>query len=417
MVVEIMARQSNEGIEEDHPKNPARIINNISESFLRIFQYCLEFNALTNMGLCIFQDLFVTRSVYLLDRGFLNATAIYSIGMASSLVAMLYFRNANKFKASDANEFIQKMKKMRNSGLIAIFIQAILVSAGTFFVLWITFPDSIAVYNPFEKSINMRGLTYLDGWIIFSLSFVIVAALVFNSLFFTIPNTATMKSMHESAKVCFTLNILKSDFWSCFATVIPMTVFFVILYVNFRKANIFGICMEYIGIVVFSQIIQFFQNFRSIYQFYLALLMCSRQEFQNANSNFTDVINCCKFFAKFSNGVSLFILKILVFVILVDAFNINVVKNIVVIDPYYILGVVFGCIVVYCLTSLDIRTVEVYTKFLLQRIKRSILKRIHDEDYEPPIEDIALDMTHNALMNQLLTYYIPVLSANRRLPS
>ena len=95
--------------------------------------------------------------------------------------------------------------------------------------------------------------------------------------------------------------------------------------------------MEYIGVIVFSQIIQFFQNFRSIYQFYLSLLMCSRQEFQSSNSNFTDVINCCKFFSKFSNGVTLFVLKVLVFVILVDAFNINVVSSIVVIDPYYIL--------------------------------------------------------------------------------
>lgn len=409
MVVEILARQSNEGIEEDHPKNPARIMNDISESFLRIFQYCLEYNALTNMGLCIFQDLFVTRSVYLLDRGFLNSTAIYSIGMASSLVAMLYFRRANKFKASDANEFIHKMKKMRFNGIIAILIQAVLVSIGCFCVLWITFPDSIAIYDPFTKSINKRGIVYFDAWIIFSISFLIVFALVINSMMFTIPNTRTMKNMHESAKVCFTLNILNSDYWSCFATLMPITVFFIVLYINYRKANIFGICMEYLGVVVFCQIIQFFQNFRSLYQFYLSLLLSSRQEFQASNQNFTDVIACCKFFAKFSNGVTLFVMKVLAFVILVDAFNINVVSTIVVIDPFYILGVVVGCIAVYCLTSLDIRTVEIFTKFLLQRVKRQALRRINDDDFEPPIVSMAQDMTHAAIMNQLLTYIIPVL--------
>ena len=84
MVTEILSRQSSEGIEEDHPKNPAKIISNISESFMRTFNNCLEYNALTNMGLCIFQDFFVTRSVYLLDRGFLNSIAIYSIGMTGS---------------------------------------------------------------------------------------------------------------------------------------------------------------------------------------------------------------------------------------------------------------------------------------------------------------------------------------------
>lgn len=408
MVVEIMARQSSDGIEEDHPKNPARIINNVSESFLRIFQYCVEYNCLTNLGLCVFQDLFVTRNVYLLDRGFLNSTAIYSVGMAASLVGMIYFRNSNRFKASDANEFVHKMKKMQNNGIIAIFISAIIISAGTFLILWITFPDSVAVYNPFIKAINTRGLIYFDGWIIFSLSFIIVLALVVNSLLFTVPNTRTMKSMQESSKVCFTLNILHSDYWSCFATVMPMTVFFLVLYINFRKASIFGICMEYLGIITFYQIIQFFQNFRAIYYFYLSLLMASRPEFQNMNQNFTDVISCCRFFGKFSNGVTLFVLKVLVFVILVDAFNINIVSSIVVIDPYYILGVVFGCIIIYCLTSLDIRSLEVYTKFLLQRIKRQVLKNINDDGYDPPIVEIASDMTHLALMNQLFVYYIPV---------
>lgn len=411
MVVEVLARQSNEGIEEDHPKNPARILNNISESALRIVQFCLEYNALTNMGLCIFQDLFVTRSVYIFDKGFLNATAIYTVGMASTLVGMLFFRNTNKFKTSDANDFIYKMKSMRNNGILAILITAVLISAGTFFILWITFPDSIAVYNPFIKQINKRGLIYFDAWIIFSISFIIVFALVFNSLLFTVPNTTAMKSMLESAKVCFTLNILHSDFWSCFATVMPMTVFFIILYINFRKAQIFGICLEYLGIIVFCQIIQFFQNFKCIYYFYTSLMQSTRMEFQSYNKNFLDVINCCRYFGKFSNGVTLFVLKVLAFVILVDSFNLNVVSTIVVIDPYYILGIVFGCIVIYCLTALDIRTLETFTKFLTQRIKRQCSKRINDDDYDPPITDIASDMTHAAIMNQLLAYYLPVILA------
>lgn len=208
MVCEILARQSSEGIEEDHPKNPAKILNNLSESFLRIFQYCLEYNALTNMGLCIFQDFFVTRSVYMLDRGFLNSVAIYSVGMSGSLIAMLVFRNMNKFKLSDANEFNQKMKVMQNNGLICIFISAGITTAGALFIMWNTFPDSIAIYNPFTKSISHRNLIYLDAFLIFLLSFFIVLGLVINSLLFTVSNTRTMKSMTESSKVCFTLNLL-----------------------------------------------------------------------------------------------------------------------------------------------------------------------------------------------------------------
>lgn len=415
MVVEIMARQSSEGIEEDHPKNPAKIISNISESFLRLAQYCLEYNALTNMGLCIFQDLFVTRSVYLLDRGFLNGTAITSIGLAGSLVGMLYFRRSNKFKASDANAFTHQVKKMQLNGLFSILITAGIVMLGTFFIVWITFPDSIAVYNPFIKAINKRGLIYFDAWIIFCLAFLLVFALVVNSLLYTVPNTRTMKSMYDTAKVCFSSNLLESDFWSCFACVMPIIIFFIILYINFNKASIFGIVMEYLGIITFCQIIQFFQNFKAIYYFYLSLLMTSRPEFLSINSNFIDVITSCRFFGKFSVGATLFILKVLVFVILVDCFNINIVSSIIVIDPYYVLGVVFGCMVVYCLTSLDIKTIDVFTKLLIGRIKRQVLKRINDDDYDPPIIDIAAESTAAALINEILVYHIPVIRiANSR---
>lgn len=408
MVCEILARQSSEGIEEDHPKNPAKILNNLSESFLRIFQYCLEYNALTNMGLCIFQDFFVTRSVYMLDRGFLNSVAIYSVGMAGSLIAMLVFRNMNKFKLSDANEFNQKMKVMQNNGLICIFISAGITTAGALFIMWNTFPDSIAIYNPFTKSISHRNLIYLDAFLIFLLSFFIVLGLVINSMLFTVSNTRTMKSMTESSKVCFTLNLLQSDFWSCFATVMPMSIFFIVLYINFRKASIFGITMEYLGIITYYQIIQFFQNFKCIYNFYLALLMASKLEYQAHNSSFSEVIDCCHFFGKFSNGITLFILKILCFVILVDSFNINIVSSIIVIDPYYILGIVTGCLGIYCLTSLDIRSGEIFSKFLLQRIKRQVLRNINNDEYEPPYAEIANDMTHIAIVNQIFIFYIPV---------
>lgn len=136
--------------------------------------------------------------------------------------------------------------------------------------------------------------------------------------------------------------------------------------------------------------------------------MCSKQNFQDENDNFRDVIESCRFFGKFSNGVTLFILKILCFVILVDSFNIHIVNTLIVIDPYYILGIVMGCLGIYCLTALDIHSGEIFTQFLLQRIKRQVVKKINDDNYEPPIQEIAVDMIHIGYINQIFVYYIPV---------
>ncbi len=207
------------------------------------------------MGLCIFQDFFVTRSVYLLDRGFLNAVAIYSFGMLGSLIAMLFFRKMNKFKMSDSNAINVNMKKMRKNGLISILMSFVIGSVGALFVMWNTFPDSIAVYDPFEKKISLRNLNNIDSFFMFITSILIVLSLIFNSLFFTIENSKSMKNMIESSKVCFSMTLLTSDYWACYAVVFPMFVFFFVLYINYRKGNIYGVTMEYLGILTYFQII------------------------------------------------------------------------------------------------------------------------------------------------------------------
>ena len=47
LVLEIMERGSVEGerIESDHPRNPAKIYSNLSDSFLKMFEICVEHNA------------------------------------------------------------------------------------------------------------------------------------------------------------------------------------------------------------------------------------------------------------------------------------------------------------------------------------------------------------------------------------
>jgi hypothetical protein len=63
------------------------------------------------------------------------------------------------------------------------------------------------------------------------------------------------------------------------------------------------------------------------------------QEVQETNIG--ELIKFSDFYGKFSNGVSLFVLKILCFTILLDSFNMYIVKNIVVLNPdslFYMIG-------------------------------------------------------------------------------
>jgi len=126
--------------------------------------------------------------------------------MVGSLVAMLVFRRSNKGRLSSANEFNVKLKSMKINAFLCLFVAATIAIIGAYFIMWNTFPDSIAVYNPFEKRIILRNIDSFDSFVMFCCSFMIVLSLVANSMFFTVSNSRTMKSMRESSRVSFTLN-------------------------------------------------------------------------------------------------------------------------------------------------------------------------------------------------------------------
>ena len=140
---------------------------------------------------------------------------------------------------------------MKRNGLKSIIMSASTVAIGALFVMCNTFPDSIAVYNPFERKIELRNLNNIDSFIMFLTAGLIVFALIINSLYFTLKNSSAQKHLAESSKVCFSLTLLGSDYWSCYATVFPTVVFFIVLYYNYSRGNIYGVALEYLGILTF----------------------------------------------------------------------------------------------------------------------------------------------------------------------
>jgi hypothetical protein len=59
----------------------------------------------------------VIKTVFELDRGFLNALAIYALGMVGSLMAMVHFRRKAKFKSSDSASCTLNYVKLKKDGL------------------------------------------------------------------------------------------------------------------------------------------------------------------------------------------------------------------------------------------------------------------------------------------------------------
>lgn len=58
---------------------------------------------------------------------------------------------------------------------------------------------------------------------------------------------------------------------------------------------------------------------------------------------------------------------IMCFTILVDSFNMHVVDHINLVDPYYLIGIVFGSTGLLFFVSLDLMSVNRFVQFLIHR--------------------------------------------------
>lgn len=98
----------------------------------------------------------------------------------------------------------------------------------------------------------------------------------------------------------------------------------------------------------------------------------------------------------------------MLFTILVDCVNMNVVKNLVVIEPYYVIAVFFGCISIFMLSSLDLRIVDYFVQVFINRVREFVIERLEEKRFEPPIFEMSLDLTRVAFIRLLVFFIAPV---------
>lgn len=113
------------------------------------------------------------------------------------------------------------------------------------------------------------------------------------------------------------------------------------------------------------------------------------EDARKMDKNFAELIHFCNFFGKFSIGVSLFINKIMCFTILVDSFNMHIVDHINLIDPYYLIGIVFGCSGFLALVSLDLLSVNRFVQYFLHRVRLHVSHKIREAEFEPPLYEMS----------------------------
>ncbi len=148
-----------------------------------------------------------------------------------------------------------------------------------------------------------------------------------------------------------------------------------------------------------------------MFKFTKALIEGRKVEDKETKKNLKEIEEYCQLFGKFSTGVTHFISLILVFVILIDQFNITIVKDIVAIEPNYLLGMVFGSLLFFFLSGIEMRLHGDFVQRLLKKIRIDISKRINQHDYEIPVKEVTIDTLGVAIVNLIGKYFLPVFIA------
>jgi len=361
----------------------------------------------------MFQDFFVTQDIYEEGRGFLNSFAIYSIGIIASIIGMLYFRKQNQFKYSEESSYLRNFSRLRRVGVLTVLLSFVLIIPCSFGVFVNTFPDLIAIYDPFKGKLGLHNIDYRIAFLIFALSFVMILTLIINSLWYTGPRSSASASVQEFSKISFSLNLLRSDFYSSFAMSIPIIVFFAIIMAAYEYGNAFGTSLVCLGTVAFYQLIHFFQNFQNLH-FYSEGILSAGKQCQDEDESYTekifrDIIQSFKLYSKFSIGCSLFIHLIMCFTLLTDSFNMHLVDQITVFDPYSIIGIMVGVFGIQILISLELHCLTKFTMYLMHRINIFFLPNIDTENYVPDLKDIGVELIYLTFFNQTIFFFIPVI--------
>jgi hypothetical protein len=208
------------------------------------------------------------------------------------------------------------------------------------------------------------------------------------------------------------MNLLKTDSIGSTAAIIPTLTFFALIALSYHFGNAFGVSLVYLGCICYAQIIQFYQNFDNMHYYYQAILMAgkrpAKKHIQGIGNNFSELLDFCSFFGKFSTGVSLFIHKVMCFAILVDTFNMHIVENVNIIHPYYVLAIVTGCLMIQVFISLDHICATKFVKFFLHKLTIIQAERITNPSWQPPVDEINNDLLKMSFMTQIFYLIAPV---------
>jgi Na+/H+-translocating membrane pyrophosphatase len=397
---EALSRADVDGIEEDHPKNPASFVLHLGEGYISAMQGSLEYVALGSFAYVSIYFFYLDSDLleyvdYALDAPMaVFATCLLVKAVLAPLLRLVAIRGATHTEID--------MKNVETYELCHSIIDNLFTLACFIFFAWLLLPDYFLGDSTRAVGVWKQFLSFL----------VCILFVFFTRLFqgfFIFPRYRPGQSLQNSVRSSLSLTIITSNNFAGVQTLFNMIVYPIVLLVIYNYLEALGVCYFLLALFVSYSNVKGLEMLQPIAATAEILIQTSRLNSEvNASGSFKLISYTSRVLGDLYSGVSHYLIFTMVFLIVKyvqEALDLEV--------SFDLYSMLFSFLL--------ISIVVVFTKAVSATMQNNLSKKfsamirntlathhfIEDPVNDPPIEILSKKLGNRALICSFYLYVIP----------
>lgn len=397
---EALSRADVDGIEEDHPKNPASFVLHLGEGYVKAMQDSLEYVALGSFAYVSIYFFYLDSD--LLDYADYALDAPMSVFAVCLLVKALFVSILKLIPLRGMTDTEVNLKEVESYELVHSVVDSLFTMACFIFFAWLLLPD-------YFLADSTSQITFWQEFLSFAACILFVFFTRLIQGFFIIPTYAPGASMEESVRSSLSLSLITANNIAGAETLFSMTLYPIILLVIYNYLESTGVCYFLLALFVSYSNVKGLEMTQPIASTAEILIQSSRLNSEiNASGSYKQIIYTTKVLGDLYSGVSHYLIFTMVFLIvkyMQDKLDIDVSF-----DLYSMLFSFLLIALVIVFTKAVSATMQNNLSKKFNAMIRNALSTYHfieDPAKDPPIEVLSKKLGNRALICSFYLYVTP----------
>lgn len=397
MTQEALSRADVDGIEEDHPKNPASFVLHLGEGYVKAMQDSLEYVALGSFAYVSIYFFYLNSDLLEYAESALDAPmAVFAICLLVKALFVCILR-LTALKGMSDTEI--NLKEVELYELAHSIIDNVFTLASLVFFAWLILPDYFL-----EDSTETAG--FWQQFLSFAACILFVFAIRIVQGFFIFPNYLPGNSVEHSVRSSLSLTILTANNNAGSETLFSMILYPVVLLTIYSYLETLGVCYFLLALFVSYSNVKGLEMAQPIASTAEILIQSSRLNSEiKASGSYKLIIYTTRVLGDLYSGVSHYLIFTMVFLIVKyvqETLDIDVSF-----DLYSMLFSFLLTAVIFVFTKAISGTMQNNLSKKFNTMIRNALSTYHfieDPAKDPPIEILSKKLGNRALICSFYLY-------------